>query len=350
MNIRGLLLIITCCVSNATYSDSLSNIHTHSISSEKKFISNTQGNESEGDSQNSQQSSESSNNSGAASNSEQPDMNGRSISERFVPFDVNYLTYASPKYDYNDRPLEAQVSLRYNFWNNQRLYMHFTNRFDFYLKTRESSPVVVRDERIGVRWIFNTDMFGLLEEGDGLIEAGITHWSNGQRTVVTDDITAPNGVTKEKYLKAYKIYKKSGTSESDSARDLVDSLSRSRNYIDLSATFRNFENLTLSVGGKVDVLRGDTEDKVYGNIDPDANFRHYDSFTFATKYDIRKFSFIYQLRIGEMFLATDSHDFSIRYNKDGFPLFIRYHHGPFQRLSDYTRPIDSIAIGFELSL
>lgn len=270
--------------------------------------------------------------------------------QRFMPYGLNYLTYSVPTtYDSGDNSWEAQLSLRYNFDDSGDYYLHFTNRFDFYASTRESGPVVIRDERFGFNYVATDDAYGI-GPGTGLIEFGATHWSNGQRNSVDEGgARKPNEITQEEYTAAYSNYR--SENESDTDRDIVDSLSRARNYLTVSTTIRPTEQLTLSAGAKIKVLPGAREETVYGDIDRGAKFSDYDVATFGARYkfDNTK-SVFYQLRIGTEMLSTASHDLAVVIENGLVPLIIKYHHGPFQRLSDYTREINVFSVGMAFSM
>lgn len=267
---------------------------------------------------------------------------------RFRPYDINYMAYSVPvSYDSKDSSLEAQVSLRYDLAESGRVYMHFTNRFDFYVFTRESSPLVVRDAKIGLNFIAIDDLLGS-GENNSQFEFGFTHWSNGQRTVVDDaPERPPNAVSSSTYQDAYVQYTDNKNNDND--RALVDSLSRARNYLTLSTSALLTDSLWLSADIKVDVWSEGEEDSVFGNINPEAALTDYDIATFAMKYDFLGRYLIYHLRVGEKLMSTASHDFAFRLCKK-FPFIIAYHHGAFQRLSDYTRKINVLSLGFEFSL
>lgn len=269
-------------------------------------------------------------------------------SPRFLPYGFNYIVFTAPtSYDHSDFAFEGQVSLRYNISDSGHTFMHFTNRFDFYAGARNSSPVVIRDEKIGLDWdlrSFNSDLPLNLET----IYFGFTHWSNGQVINVTDNPTAndsANTISRAEYTEAYNGY--NTASDSSGYRELVDSLSRSRNYLTVTPLFKFNNGINLAAEFKIPII--DQEETVWGNIDPDATFSDYDVMTIAASSAAGKGIVAAQIRLGKKLLAGESYDLSYHFSKSS-PWFVKYHHGPFQRLSDYTREINVLSFGFEMTM
>lgn len=279
---------------------------------------------------------------------------------RFSAYGMNYLLiYSAPiSYDEKDHSLEGQVSLRYNFDKKGIAYLHFTNRFDFYVNTRESSPVITRDEKIGLNIDFSPFSFIKNTKYFESATFGFTHWSNGQNLTVYEDGYPKNEpgidpdnppvhtVTPQEYLDAYEDYTNSGYNES---KYVIDSLSRSRNYFELATSSEVFENTYLGLALKIPVWKDNLEETVHGPIHPDASFRNYDLGNLSLLYRNGRLLTYGQVTMGNSYLKRASYDLGIVYEL-GVPWLLKYHHGPMQRLSDYTREVNTLSFGIEMSL
>lgn len=259
---------------------------------------------------------------------------------RFGRYGMNYLAFSSPHIKNSDVSLEGQVSMRYNFLESGSFYFYFTNRFDFYLERRDSSPVVIRDERPGFAFDFTRMVEGRKILGLDSLALKLEHWSNGQ-TIHVNSSSAVQGITQEQYQEAYQNYNKNGK-DYDKDRDTVDSLSRSMNFVSISGLKSFAGKHFASAQMKFRVSR---DDAVFVQGFEDANFNDYDRVSLGYAWKSPYGLLITQMRAGNKLLATASYDLAYRLDCNAFPLMIKYHHGPFQRLSDYSRRINAISVG-----
>lgn len=165
---------------------------------------------------------------------------------RFQPFEPNYGIWQRTEDD--DQALEAHYSFKYLFtapdctdkhrskketmkqciegyWNRWDAFIAYTGEFDFYMKTRDSSPVVnrINNPTIHARRYMgekNGGRFSTL----GYLDFAFQHLSNGQ---TFDAEAMGNGVfvTQTEFL-------------IDPNSPFFDSVSRSVNFISVEARFR----------------------------------------------------------------------------------------------------------------
>ena len=306
---------------------------------------------------------------------------------RFQPFEPNYGIWQWTEDD--DQALEARYSFKYLFtapdctdkhrpknetakqciegyWNRWDVFMAYTGEFDFYMKTRDSSPVVnrINNPTIHARRYMGEENGGRFSTL-GYLDFAFQHLSNGQ-TFEAEAMENGVFVTQTEFL---------GNPNSP----FSDSISRSVNFVSVEAKFRigddhkNKNPITgrcLGTRGCYDLwLRlipwyvTDDNPVTWG---PDAGQRdHYADYDrlrviFAynreftkerDKSGLRALEYSLTWRIGDDLLKTDSIEFniflpwqigSLRWS---LPFYAQYHYGPLNNLSNYTRSENSFGIG-----
>ena len=264
---------------------------------------------------------------------------------RFKKYGLNQLMISTPEYAASDTSLEGQYSLRYTYYDKKYLegFFSMTGRFDFYAPTRTSGPVVNRDSKPAFHIackklkICKTKLYDKLT-------ISAEHWSNGHLTDV-DNENNVHSVTSNEYQMAYSNYTDSASNSNlDKDRFLVDSLSRSMNYVGIDIIKRL--SVKDAFGIKYKIFIFEREDQVFAGRHVGESFKDYDLATISyTRQFSEETAAWIQQRIGNDLLATDSFDIGLRF-KIGIPLTFQYHYGPFQRLSDYTRKINVYSFGF----
>jgi len=305
---------------------------------------------------------------------------------RFKAYEPNYGIWQWTEDD--EEALEAHYSFRYlftgpdctdenrsrkqdkkecmeNYWNRWEWYLSYTGEFDFYMTTRDSSPVVNRISNPAVhsRWYFG------LEDSEFIaslkyVDVAFQHLSNGQ-TFEAD--TMENGllVTQTEYM-------------NDPNGPFFDTISRSVNFVSVEAsfrlgkTFREVDPITGRCKGKtgcfdlwVRLIPWYLDDDNPVTWGPDAgrnSIADYDRLRFilSNYREFKKQRNISGLtgwrwdvvwRIGDDLLKTDSLEISayLPYQfgrlQWSLPFYIQFHHGPMNNLSEFTRKENSIGVG-----
>ncbi len=310
---------------------------------------------------------------------------------RFQPFESNYGIWQWTEDD--DEALEAHFSFKYLFtapdctkkhrsknqtkkqcmegyWNRWEAFVAYTGEFDFYMQTRDSSPVVNRlnNPTIHVRRYMGEQTGGRFPTL-GYVDLAFEHLSNGQ---TTDALAMDNGafVTQTEFL-------------NDANSPFFDSISRSVNFVSVEAAFRLGPRREQRdpVTGRCVAKRGcydlwlrlipwyvtDDNPVTWG---PDGGLRDriadYDRLRIAFAYNreffeerdksgISGLEFRLTWKIGDDMLKTDSFEFdvslpwqigSLRWS---LPIYAQYHYGPMNNLSDYSRHENSFGIGLRFN-
>lgn len=236
---------------------------------------------------------------------------------------------------YPDYTLNQMQNCINNWSARTEIFLAYTGEFDFYAGSRASSPVVNRISNPGIYLRRHTPQ--LFTQW---VQFSVEHRSNGQVTEIDE--------TDAGTLKTQIAYQK-GDSE------YLDGISRGANYLRAETKLKLAEQANLYVSAKIYI---DHDSKV--NWGPTAasnpKIADYDRVRFVYthngilggKYSELSFEWL----IGDDGLETDSFDLGLMHPLGVFgadlPLYIRYHNGPMNTLSDYTRKQKSLGIGMKL--
>ncbi len=282
---------------------------------------------------------------------------------RFSPYEPNYVIW---QFTENDDPaMEVRYSFKYLFTDNDstngvpdpELYLKFSGEFDFYMGTRDSSPVINRVSNPGVhyrKYVGDKKVLGLHWK---YFDIGLQHLSNGQALDAVDQQT----LLQETYV-------------ADPDNSLFDDVSRSTNFFSVESSFRfgRTSNQTDYPSDRCGDRSGcynlwlrfipyyidDDNPVTWG---PDAGIRSdladYDRLRTVLTKQLAPFGVNmevgFEWKIGDELLDTDSFDLFVTWPDIkllglNLPLYIRYHNGPMNNLSDYTREQNFTGIGLRL--
>ena len=289
--------------------------------------------------------------------------------ERFQPYRMNYAIWKLTAGD--QQAAEVQYSFKYDLFCPQDaarindLYLSFTGKFDFYMFTRDSSPVINRTSNPAIHWKYGWQVGDETAAPAGRkntysIDLGVEHRSNGQVTDAAAKDTNPASPTFGKFLTQIE-YEKGNYK-------YFDGISRDSNYVSITPGWA----YSIYADGKKQYDRDklEIEGKVYFTDDSDVTwgpyagagrrFRDYDlvrvyfSHTQALPFSWFKDATAgFEYAIGAKAFATDSIDLylivPLYVGEWKFPFIVRSHFGPMDRLADYTRSLSSVGFGLALA-
>lgn len=282
---------------------------------------------------------------------------------RFSAYQPNSAVFQVNEHD--DNAIEVNYSFRYlisspdctgkgadpcsEYDHRLENFLTYTGKFDFYMNTRPSSPVVNRTSNPAwhLRKYCGDNAYHL-----EWLDIALEHKSNGQ-TVSADVIDPSTG--KYKAEEAYQA----------GDRAYIDSISRSTNYISLEGKFHfsvgSFTNNKLYV--KLFAHYWNEESDVHWGQYANQNVNISDferirtilnvKLNNATRYD-EEAELGIEWTVGDKGLATDSADVWLRWPWDTnlpligpshFPFILRVHFGPLNELSNYSESERSIGFG-----
>lgn len=256
-------------------------------------------------------------------------------------------------------------------WGNKFLFLSYTGEFDLFL-TRDSKPVVGREHNPAatVRWV-EPPIIARAWKGIRHIDASVQHRSNGQ-TMGVDEL---EGRTLEQLFKT------------NPRSEVFDQISRGLNFVSLgvsgrlggtdtepdSATGRCYKSRTCwDVGLRVNGFHwGDEDEVTWGDGDGAQSIAEYERLRVIVSktmwfgnsginvwwLNIPTFTLTLTTVVGDALKPSFdiSADLPIRFtmswlfqNELTVPLFFELHNGPMAYLSDYTRPMVSMAIGLRI--
>lgn len=216
-------------------------------------------------------------------------------------------------------------------------FLSYAGEFDFYLSSRPSDPVVNRLNNPALNVRMPLRKWYQQADADDQLILSLEHRSNGQATEASSD----RGV--EAAQRAYQ------------ARDQAyfDSVSRGSNFIGialLSTNTRDFsENLDLGLKLKLHFTQ-DTDVRWGPFLGKRRTIRDYDILTssFAWKTPIGWVDGSWT--VGEAGIKASSANLGFQHDAWGIvPLYVRYHRGPMNTLSNYTQRQDSWGVGLRLA-
>jgi hypothetical protein len=282
--------------------------------------------------------------------------------DAFGAFEDNYVLLVNDSrqpgwVDASERAVRGQVSVKYSIAGepyfrvqerrslercepkpptaNWELFAGYTNVFDFYLGSRSSDPVVMRSGNVGlfVRIPLRVDrLFG--NRHDQLL-LSIEHLSNGQPF----DASTPEGIQR-----ANRAYERRD-------RAFFDSVSRGGNFIaaDLS-TLRTWSDVKVDLRAKLKWHFGRDENTVFWGPQAGHTVRDYDLLLLHAGVGTGgKFRVELDWRLGRRGLATDSFTLGAQFMAGPLPFYVRYHHGPFGNLANFTQEERSLGVGFRFA-
>ena len=225
-------------------------------------------------------------------------------------------------------------------WAEAELFFGYTGEFDFYAGTRPSGPVIGRVNapglfvRLPARLFLDPDW----KTADGL-EIGLQHRSDGQSTEVSGERNTR--IAKEQYAAGN--------------RQFFDTISRGANFL-LIAVDKELpeppigDKLTLRA--KLRVYLGEQDSVVtWGPLaNTGQRFSDYDRLQLHAWWRIsHQIQIDIGWRLGDRGLATDSWTLGAEFTLATLPLYLRFHRGPMNTLSNYTQRQDSIGFGIRFA-
>jgi len=227
-----------------------------------------------------------------------------------------------------DRYVQRESRKRSLASDEGELFLSYTGEFDFYLGTRTSDPVINRISNPALNLRVPLKRWYREADADDQLIISLEHRSDGQTT----DATSDRGI--EAAERAYQ------------ARDQAyfDSLSRSANYFGIALLSTNTRNLSqnLDLGLKL---------KLYFQQDTDVRWGPFLNRRRTIKdYDILQASFAWRSPIGwvdgnwtvgQAGAKASSASLGFQYDIWILPLYVRYHYGPMNTLSNYSQRQDS---------
>lgn len=266
----------------------------------------------------------------------------------------------------------------------KEVYFSYTGRFDFYYGSRDSGPVVNRisnpafhlrqylpttcEYQAGNRVLdFMTHKLVRDSWAIRFIDLGLEHRSNGQTVDAGDTVTDTASPDFGRYL--------TEIAYANNDHAYFDSLSRSSSYISIAAQFNLGSNSDSTSCSEADncaelqfsvkpVYISDEAAITWGPLaGSDTEFADYDRYKLQLRdtFYFRKIPLLKDISpstrlqygldwsFGDRFFATDSFDFSLTVPLGAWdvPLYFRWHHGPLQTLSNYTKDQDTYGVGLE---
>ncbi len=270
--------------------------------------------------------------------------------------------------DQDDGSLEVNYSLRYmlarpdcsverdndqrecinGWWKRNEWFLSYSGKFDFYMGTRYSGPVVNRISNPALHWrIHNPSFMGGVE----WLNIALEHRSNGQ---VTDfDLKDSNGnyIADQRWQAGDRAY--------------IDGISRAANYFSIEIkdgykTDTTAYNYWLSAKAYFTdeslVTWGDKKGSDVRILDYDVLRLAFVGNKFkGENKQFKQFEYGFEYTMGMKGFATDSLDASLYFpyvfgKRTYFPInYFKVHVGPMNELSNYTESQTSIYIGMKLN-
>lgn len=261
---------------------------------------------------------------------------------RLKPYEPSYLVIkshasGSNKFTRNYTSINAHFSFSYDFYYPKselwKLFGSYTGEFDFYYTTRESDPVINRLNNPALH-IRLADKFSWTEKLKAdYIDLAIEHKSNGQtKSIDFKNLAEANAAYKsgeERYFDDFDM------GDNYFSTELKFRQSRQSFYIKLKLYPENKEeeiNWGDLAGKQVTIEDFDRWRLLYAARQKNGN------------------QFSAEWTIGDRWFKSDSFNFDYMFNvKNALPLYIRYHSGPLETQSNYSYPVDSIAIGIKFA-
>lgn len=300
---------------------------------------------------------------------------------RFTPFEPSFILPSQKATDFqgtkDENAIEAHYSFQYIVFNCNyafdpsnnctkkkdtfELSLSYTGEFDFYMGSRESGPVINRisNPALNLSWKTKEDHWKSKYFSLSKLGFSFEHRSNGQVVNANKKETDINSTDYGKYLT--QIAYENGDHE------YFDALSRGANYLTLKSKFHAGNGSDSKDMCDTRFLCADfwLSYKVYITNDSNitwgalagsnTSIKDYDivrlivsdTFEFpGTKYQM---TLEVDYTVGDQLEKTDSYDINIitpvSFGGLNIPILFRYHNGPMDRLSDYTREYETFGVG-----
>ncbi len=283
--------------------------------------------------------------------------------DRLRPYKMNYAVW---RFMHEDQgALQVQYSFKYDLyceWEERlhEAYLSYTGKFDFYMFTRNSSPVINRTSNPAVHYRYGSTF----SSGDPFwLDFAVEHRSDGQVTDATTKDENPASPAFGRYLAEIE-YEKGNNA-------YFDGISRDSNYFSVTSGWKRTVPLPDKSGKDFDRHKAEIGVKAYFSQDalvtwgPEAGekrFSDYDivnvSYAFTKQLSWSHFkdaTLGFEYVIGAKGFATDSVDLFVvlpLYSSKGawkFPIILRSHFGPMERLSNYTQSMRTVSLGLALN-
>jgi hypothetical protein len=245
--------------------------------------------------------------------------------------------------------LRAHYSFRYDLYDNRTLtelnkqdwdkqepgfmvFLSYTGEFDFYMGTRPSGPVINRISNPGLHYRYSWPI------SPAYAEIGVEHRSDGQVVEVTNRRDAE--LAHQAYLQRDRAY--------------FDQISRGSNFVSIAGRYSTRGDSPWTFYTKVRIYFQQDSDVTWGPLaGQDIRISDYDRATIrVVAPDIRFGQFDFQATLGDK-LGNSSFEAGWQAptysGKFSFPVFVRFHSGPMNTLSNYTQRQNSIGIGLRLN-
>jgi hypothetical protein len=261
---------------------------------------------------------------------------------RFGPYGDNYVLVHRLRnngWAQNDEPaLRGHLSMRYVFVGREQydLAFSYTGEFDFYWlgeNTRISGPVISRINNPALRWRLAPTWIARTTPRD-YVEVGVEHLSNGQ--VIEPTEARATEQANEAYRRRNRFY--------------FDEVSRSADFINLAGRFvEGSMGLPVTVHASARLYWDQDSNITWGPLrDQEVRLSDYHRLRIRLSKDFGLGTAELQWTVGDKGLATDSFEAAWQFrwlSSFAVPLYLRWHHGPLNTLSNYTQRQDSFGIG-----
>lgn len=254
--------------------------------------------------------------------------------------------------DRDDTAIRLQYSTKYSFKGcpakypdavlldeSIEVFTSYTGMFDFYLRSRESDPVINRTSNLG---IIHIRFPGKLVHLDSTsLEVSLEHRSTGQ--VFEPTTNAGTVVARQNYDR--------GNSD---ARQFFDTLSRGSNYIGIKGYWKKIIfNQDIYLRLNYNIYLSQNSKITWGPLkDSGRTIKNYDLINLAANIPTKIGDWGMEWKIGGSGLKTDSIDLTWKAPEKilwNIPFYARLHIGEMNTLSNYTQRQDSIGIGLKFS-
>lgn len=235
-----------------------------------------------------------------------------------------------------------------SFWQRLRsaeLFASYTNRFDFYLGSRDSGPVINRVSNPGLHLRLPVEVGGNEDDRRDAWQLSLEHMSDGQ---VVEPVTNARD-----QLLAQRAYERSD-------RHFFDTISRGMNFVALQREWvwkRADNEPSFDLRAKIKHYVGSDSSITWGPLAGQGlRFADYERIAVRFGMHLPHFGrFELTSQIGDRGLRRASHTLgwqgNLRWERWNIelPLYVQAHFGPMNTLSNYTQRQDSLGIGFRLA-
>ena len=216
------------------------------------------------------------------------------------------------------------------------LFLSYTGEFDFYAGTRPSGPVINRLNNPALNLRFPLRRWYTPADPDDNLTISLEHRSNGQTTEASSELGT------ERAQRAYDQYN----------REYFDTLSRGANYLGLAVRTTNLRGISekLDLGLKLRLYLDQESDVRWGQfVGQRRTIKDYDLLQTTASYHASFGWLDLSWRVGMAGLKASSLTLGYQAPSTGIPLYVRYHVGRMNTLSNYTQRQDSIGIGLRFA-